>query len=126
MKDFYNDSFKFLKTEKETRKLKNIILCSWIDRITIVKVTRLPKVLYRLIENPIKIPTMLSTEIGKILRFIWNQKRPWIDKAILSKKNNTGGIINPEFKIHYKAIIKRTIWYWHKNRYNEIKIEDQI
>lgn len=65
MKDFYSDSFKFLKTEKGTRKLENIILCSWIGRITIVKVTRLLKVLYRLIENPIKIPTMLSTEIEK-------------------------------------------------------------
>lgn len=111
MKDFYNDSFKFLKTKKGTRKLKNIILCSWIGRITVVKVTRLLKVLYRLIENPIKIPTTLSTEIEKILRFIWNQKRSWITKDILNKKNNTGGIINPDFKIHYRAIVKRTIWY---------------
>lgn len=29
MKDFYNDSFEFLKTEKGIRKLENIILCSW-------------------------------------------------------------------------------------------------
>ena len=65
MKVFYNDSFKFLKSEKGTKKLKNIILCSWIGRITIVKVTRLPKALYRLIENSIRIPTMLSTEIEK-------------------------------------------------------------
>lgn len=101
--------------------MKNIILCSWIGRITIVKVKGYQKHFTDLFKT-----TMLSTEIEKILRFIWNQKRPWIAKAIFSKKNNTGRIINPDFKIHYRAIVKRTTWCWHKNRYNEIKIENQI
>ena len=110
-KELYTENYKTLMKEIKDDINKWIdIPCSWVGRINLLKMTILPNAIYRFNAIPIKLPMVFFTELEqKISQFIWEHNRPQKAKGVLRKKNGTGEINLPDFRLFHESIIIKTV-----------------
>ena len=117
-----------LNVFKLNKSISEIAVLMDLKNYYIAKMSILSNTIYRF--NTIPTPQKNNNNIFHRIRvmipeFVWNQKRPWIVKAILRKKNKAEGIMCSDFKLSYKATVISIVWSRHKNRqiYQWNKIE---
>ena len=149
-KDLYSENCKTLMKEiNDDMNTWKDIPCSWIGRISIIKMMILLNVIYRFHAILVKLPIILFTEpeqhilfyfiyylnefITSVVRATYfkicmETQKPWIATAILKKKNRTGGTRPHDFRQYYKDTVVKTVWYWLKNihidQWNRIEIPE--
>ena len=120
MKYLYSENFKILIKELKEEKYKwKGILSSWTGRTNIIKMSILPKAIYRFNEIFIKMLMASFTEVKK------KKRTPKICKGPQKTQNSQNNPAKEEqikkhytpwLQVIYRVMISKTVSYWHKNR----------
>ena len=90
-------------------------------KLILLKCPYYPRQSTHLIKSLSKYPGHFFSELDQItVKFILNDKRPWIIKVNLRRKNRAGDVIFPDFRLYYKATIIQTKLYCHKNSHRSM------
>lgn len=98
---------------KRTNKWR---VCLWIGRYTILKMSVLPNLNYRLNVIPIKIPASYTVDSNQMLiSFIWRGKKARIANTML-KNSKVEGLPLSDHRITIKLQLLKAVWHWLNNR----------
>ena len=101
---------KIIKLVNEIKEVNNYYI--FMDKKThYQKMSNVSNLIYGFSAIPIKIPAGHFVNIDKIiLKLIGWGKRLEIANAVL-RKNKVGELMLPDFKIQYRAVVIKTMWY---------------
>lgn len=99
-----------LKEIKEDLNIWKDISCSWVGRLSVVRMSVLPIEVNRFNVLPIKILMAFSLTEKQNFKIIWNGKGIQIAKTNLNWKNKVRRYTHTDFKTYYKApVIKNCV-----------------
>ena len=100
-----------MKEIEDNRSRWRDISHSHIGRISIGKMTMLPKAIRRFSAIPIKLPMAVFTELEqKILQFVWKHKNSQSNR----ERKRPIRINLPDLRLYYKAKVSKTVLYCRK------------
>ena len=114
------------ETEEDTNRWKDIytMFLDWKNQYCQSDYTTQGNLQIQCTPYPITYDIFHRTRTKNLKICMETQKTP-NSQAILRKKNGTGEIRLPDFRLYYKVTVIKTVWYWQKNRnidqWNRIK-----